>query len=158
VLGNAGENAPRNAQSFTAKVTVLNSLPDLVIVESYAPVIWCNAARVVCAFTKLHRKVFKPHCLQLFIIIIYLYMLIFKMKVQIRTEVTIEANPTKLQPGDTAIVTLVPPRVLCVFPSLSFAVQGFYLLPLLPFFFFPHTHFYNLIIKIKLKIMDVRWQ
>jgi len=97
------DNPPSVAKSFKAQITVLNH--PSVITVGYTPVFHCHTAQVACRFEKLDKKL-DP-----------------------KTGGTAQENPEFLKTGDSAVVTIVPTKPLCIethkdFPQLGrFAVR-----------------------------------
>ncbi|KAG2457996.1 EF1A1 factor, partial [Polypterus senegalus] len=88
VAGNAQNNAPVDASSFTAQVIILNH-PGF-IKAGYSPVIDCHTAHVTCTFAELTEKLDR------------------------RSGKKLEDKPVTLISGNAAIVKLVPKKPLCV--------------------------------------------
>jgi elongation factor 1-alpha len=103
VCGEARRDPPRESDSFTAQVIVLNHPGE--IRAGYSPVLDCHTSHVSCRFDKLMEKIDR------------------------RTGVKLEESPASLKSGESAIVALVPSKPLCVesfteYPPLGrFAVR-----------------------------------
>lgn len=88
VASDADDNPATGVLSFEAQVIVMNHPGK--ITKGYCPVIDCHTAHVACSFTNIRDKMDR------------------------RTGKVIEKNPEFLQNGDSAIVTMVPTKALCV--------------------------------------------
>jgi elongation factor 1-alpha len=103
VAGDAKVDPPQETDSFNAQVIVLNH-PG-VIQAGYAPVLDCHTAHIACKFAEILTKVDR------------------------RSGAELEAAPKNIKNGDSAIVTLVPSKPMCVeaytdYPPLGrFAVR-----------------------------------
>ncbi|KAK3741838.1 hypothetical protein RRG08_018538 [Elysia crispata] len=87
VAGESKNDPPRAAKSFTAQIMVLSSTG---ITAGYTPVVNCHTTSVACRFDTLIEKI------------------------DLRTGEKLEDNPQVLNPGDAAIVTLVPQKPMVV--------------------------------------------
>jgi len=103
VCGDAKRDPPAECENFTAQVIILAHPGE--IRAGYAPVLDCHTSHIACKFTELNEKLDK------------------------RTGKKLEDNPKSVKSGDSAIVTLVPSKPLCVesftdYPPLGrFAVR-----------------------------------
>ncbi|XP_043922967.1 elongation factor 1-alpha-like [Protopterus annectens] len=88
VAGNANNDPPEDAASFTAQVIILNH-PGLIKV-GYSPVVDCHTAHVCCKFAE------------------------FIDKIDRRSGKKLEDYPVVLKSGDAATVTMVPTKPFCV--------------------------------------------
>jgi len=103
VAGDSKQDPPRECDSFTAQVIILNHPGQ--IHAGYAPVLDCHTAHIACKFSELLDKVDR------------------------RTGASVEASPKNVKNGDAAIVRLTPSKPMCVetfteYPPLGrFAVR-----------------------------------
>jgi elongation factor 1-alpha len=103
VCGDAKADPPKEAESFTAQVIVLNH-PNQIS-NGYAPVLDCHTAHIACKFSELLSKIDR------------------------RTGQVQEEFPKAIKSGDAALVTLKPQKPMCVesfteYPPLGrFAVR-----------------------------------
>jgi len=103
VAGDSKQDPPRECDSFTAQVIILNHPGQ--IHAGYAPVLDCHTAHIACKFSELLDKVDR------------------------RTGASVENNPKNVKNGDAAIVKLTPSKPMCVetfteYPPLGrFAVR-----------------------------------
>ena len=94
---------PKEAESFTAQVIVLNHPGQ--IGAGYAPVLDCHTSHIACKFAELESKIDR------------------------RSGKEIEKEPKVLKNGDAAIVKMIPQKPMCVevfteYPPLGrFAVR-----------------------------------
>jgi elongation factor 1-alpha len=102
VASDSKNDPAKEAANFEAQVIVMNHKN---IMNGYAPVIDCHTAHVACKFERIHNKVDR------------------------RTNKETEKDPKSIKTGDSATVTMVPQRPLCVeafteYPPLGrFAVR-----------------------------------
>lgn len=103
VAGDSKNDPPKQADSFTAQVIVLNHPGQ--VGAGYAPVLDCHTAHIACKFAELLEQVDR------------------------RTGKSLGASPKALKSGDAAIVKMVPSKPMCVeafteYPPLGrFAVR-----------------------------------
>ena len=103
VCGNTKQDPPKEAESFTAQVIVLNHPGQ--IGAGYAPVLDCHTSHIACKFAELESKIDR------------------------RSGKEIEKEPKVLKNGDAAIVKMIPQKPMCVevfteYPPLGrFAVR-----------------------------------
>jgi elongation factor 1-alpha len=103
VAGDSKNDPPRETESFTAQVIILNHPGQ--IHAGYAPVLDCHTAHIACKFSELLSKVDR------------------------RTGQSVEDAPKNIKNGDAAIVKLTPSKPMCVetfteYPPLGrFAVR-----------------------------------
>lgn len=103
VCSNSKNDPARECASFSAQVIVINHPGQ--IGNGYAPVLDCHTAHIACKFQEITSKMDR------------------------RTGKELEANPKFIKSGDSAIVTLVPQKSMCVesfteYPPLGrFAVR-----------------------------------
>ena len=103
VCGDAKQDPPKEASSFTAQVIVLNHPGQ--IHAGYSPVLDCHTAHIACKFAELLKKVDR------------------------RSGKELEDGPKNIKSGDAAIVKLAPQKPMCVetfseYPPLGrFAVR-----------------------------------
>jgi len=103
VCGNAKEDPPRGANTFEAQVIVMGHPGE--IRAGYAPVLDCHTAHIACKFAEL------------------------KQKMDRRTGTILEEAPKAIKSGDSAMVTMIPSKKMCVesfteYPPLGrFAVR-----------------------------------
>ncbi|CAI8050044.1 Elongation factor 1-alpha [Geodia barretti] len=103
VAGDTKNDPPKQANTFTAQVIVLNHPGQ--IHAGYAPVLDCHTAHIACKFTEL------------------------KEKIDRRSGKKLEDNPKFVKSGDAAIVLMTPSKPMCVeafseYPPLGrFAVR-----------------------------------
>ena len=103
VAGDSKRDPPKEAETFTAQVIVMNHPGE--IKNGYAPVLDCHTAHIACVFQEL------------------------KEKIDRRTGKTVEENPKSVKSKDSAIVELKPKKPMCVesfqeYPPLGrFAVR-----------------------------------
>jgi len=103
VCGNTKQDPPKECESFTAQVIILNHPGQ--IGNGYAPVLDCHTSHIACKFAELESKIDR------------------------RSGKEIEKEPKSVKSGDAAIVKLVPQKPMCVeafteYPPLGrFAVR-----------------------------------
>jgi elongation factor 1-alpha len=103
VAGDAKNDSPKGAKSFTAQVIILNHPGQ--IMAGYTPVLDCHTAHIACKFAEL------------------------KEKCDRRSGKKLEDNPKFLKSGDAGIVEMFPSKPMCVeafsqYPPLGrFAVR-----------------------------------
>lgn len=103
VVGNAKDNPPKEAESFTAQVIVINH-PNKIS-PGYTPVCDCHTSHIACQFNTLVEKIDR------------------------RTGAVIEAEPKEIKNNEACIVKMVPQKGMVVetfaeFPPLGrFAVR-----------------------------------
>lgn len=103
VCGNTKQDPPRECESFTAQVIILNHPGQ--IGNGYAPVLDCHTSHIACKFAELESKIDR------------------------RSGKELEKEPKSVKSGDAAIVKLVPQKPMCVevfteYPPLGrFAVR-----------------------------------
>jgi elongation factor 1-alpha len=103
VCGNSKQDPPREAESFTAQVIVLNHPGS--IQNGYAPVLDCHTAHIACKFSMIESKIDR------------------------RSGKELEKEPKEVKNGDAAIVKMVSQKPMCVeafteYPPLGrFAVR-----------------------------------
>ena len=103
VCGNTKQDPPKEAESFTAQVIILNH-PNQIS-AGYAPVVDCHTSHIACKFAELESKIDR------------------------RSGKEIEKEPKAVKSGDAAIVKMVPQKPMCVevftdYPPLGrFAVR-----------------------------------
>jgi len=103
VAGESTKDPPKETGNFTAQVIILNHPGQ--INQGYAPVLDCHTAHIACKFTEL------------------------KEKIDRRSGKKMEDNPKFVKNGDSAIITMVPQKPMCVeafsdYPPLGrFAVR-----------------------------------
>ncbi|XP_078584526.1 elongation factor 1-alpha [Branchiostoma floridae x Branchiostoma japonicum] len=103
VAGDSKNDPPKEAESFTAQVIVMNHPGE--IHNGYAPVLDCHTAHIACKFAEL------------------------KEKIDRRSGKKLEDNPKMVKSGDAAIVEMTPSKPMCVetfseYPPLGrFAVR-----------------------------------
>ncbi|XP_066269494.1 elongation factor 1-alpha-like [Branchiostoma lanceolatum] len=103
VAGDSKNDAPKEAESFTAQVIVMNHPGE--IHNGYAPVLDCHTAHIACKFSEI------------------------KEKIDRRSGKKLEDNPKFVKSGDAAIVEMIPSKPMCVesfneYPPLGrFAVR-----------------------------------
>nr|CAX72191.1 eukaryotic translation elongation factor 1 alpha 2 [Schistosoma japonicum] len=103
VAGDSKNDPPKETESFTAQVIVMNHPGE--IKNGYSPVLDCHTAHIACKFNEITEKLDR------------------------RSGKKIEDNPKSIKSGDAAIVELVPSKPLCVetfqqYPPLGrFAVR-----------------------------------
>jgi len=103
VCSNSKNDPARECSSFTAQVIIINHPGQ--ISNGYAPVLDCHTAHIACKFHEITSKMDR------------------------RTGKVLEENPKFIKSGDSAIVTLVPQKPMCVetfteYPPLGrFAVR-----------------------------------
>ena len=88
VAGDSKNDPPMEAAGFTAEVIILNHPGQ--ISAGYAPVLDCHTAHIACKFAEL------------------------KEKIDRRFGKKLEDGPDFLKSGDTAIVDMVPGKLVCV--------------------------------------------
>lgn len=98
VAGDSKNDPPKEAANFDAQVIILNH-PG-TIVKGYTPVLDCHTAHIACKFFEL------------------------KEKIDRRSGKKLEENPDKLKSGDSAIVTMVPSKPMCVEAFSDYAPLG----------------------------------
>ena len=103
VCGNTKQDPPRECESFTAQVIILNHPGQ--IGNGYAPVLDCHTSHIACKFAELESKIDR------------------------RSGKEIEKEPKSVKSGDAAIVKMIPQKPMCVevfteYPPLGrFAVR-----------------------------------
>jgi elongation factor 1-alpha len=103
VCGNTKADPPRECESFTAQVIILNHPGQ--IGNGYAPVLDCHTSHIACKFAELESKIDR------------------------RSGKELEKEPKSVKSGDAAIVKMVPQKPMCVevfteYPPLGrFAVR-----------------------------------
>lgn len=103
VCGSAKVDPPKECESFTAQVIVLNHPGQ--IGNGYAPVLDCHTSHIACKFAELESKIDR------------------------RSGKELEKEPKSIKSGDAAIVKMVPQKPMCVeifteYPPLGrFAVR-----------------------------------
>jgi len=103
VCGNSKQDPPKECESFTAQVIVLNHPSQ--ISQGYAPVLDCHTAHIACRFAEIESKIDR------------------------RSGKELEKQPKSIKNGDAAMVRMVPQKPLCVetfteYPPLGrFAVR-----------------------------------
>jgi elongation factor 1-alpha len=103
VCGNTKQDPPKECESFTAQVIVLNHPGQ--IGNGYAPVLDCHTSHIACKFAELESKIDR------------------------RSGKELEKEPKFVKSGDAAIVKMVPQKPMCVesfteYPPLGrFAVR-----------------------------------
>jgi elongation factor 1-alpha len=103
VCGNSKNDPPKEADSFTAQVIVLNHPGQ--ISNGYSPVVDCHTAHIACRFAEIESRIDR------------------------RSGKELEKEPKAIKTGDAAIVKMVPQKPLCVetftdYPPLGrFAVR-----------------------------------
>lgn len=103
VCGNTKADPPRECESFTAQVIILNHPGQ--IGNGYAPVLDCHTSHIACKFAELESKIDR------------------------RSGKELEKEPKSVKSGDAAIVRMVPQKPMCVevfteYPPLGrFAVR-----------------------------------
>nr|AAP06497.1 similar to GenBank Accession Number AF063419 elongation factor 1-alpha in Milnesium tardigradum [Schistosoma japonicum] len=88
VAGDSKNDPPKETESFTAQVIVMNHPGE--IKNGYSPVLDCHTAHIACKFNEITEKLDR------------------------RSGKKIEDNPKSIKSGDAAIVELVPSKPLCV--------------------------------------------
>jgi len=103
VASNSKDNPAKKTENFQAQVIVLNHPGEIRV--GYTPVLDCHTAHVACRFDALEEKIDR------------------------RSGKSLEANPTCVKSGDSALVNMIPQKPMCVetfadFPPLGrFAVR-----------------------------------
>ena len=103
VCGNTKQDPPKECDSFTAQVIILNHPGQ--IGAGYAPVLDCHTSHIACKFAELESKIDR------------------------RSGKELEKEPKSIKSGDAAIVKMVPSKPMCVevfteYPPLGrFAVR-----------------------------------
>jgi len=103
VCGNSKNDPPKECESFTAQVIILNHPGQ--IGNGYAPVLDCHTSHIACKFAELESKIDR------------------------RSGKELEKEPKFVKSGDAAIVRMVPQKPMCVesfteYPPLGrFAVR-----------------------------------
>jgi len=103
VCGNTKQDPPKECESFTAQVIILNHPGQ--IGAGYAPVLDCHTCHIACKFAELESKIDR------------------------RSGKELEKEPKSVKSGDAAIVKMVPQKPMCVevfteYPPLGrFAVR-----------------------------------
>jgi len=103
VCGNSKQDPPKEAETFTAQVIVLNHPGQ--IGNGYCPVLDCHTAHIACKFAEIESKIDR------------------------RSGKEIEKEPKSIKNGDAAMVKMAPQKPMCVetfteYPPLGrFAVR-----------------------------------
>jgi len=98
ICGHVGKDAPKEAESFTAQIIVLQHPQG--IRAGYSPVIDCHTSHIACVFSELLQKVDKT------------------------TGEVIEENPEVIKQGESGIVVLTPTKPLVVESFAKFGALG----------------------------------
>ncbi|CUG84868.1 elongation factor 1 alpha, putative, partial [Bodo saltans] len=98
VCGSAKVDPPKECESFTAQVIVLNHPGQ--IANGYAPVLDCRTSHIACKFASLESKIDR------------------------RSGKEIEKEPKVIKTGDAAIVKMVPQKPLCVESFVEYPPLG----------------------------------
>ena len=88
VCSNSDNDPAKEVVDFTAQVMILNCPGQ--ISNGYAPIIDCHTSHVACKFQEIHAKIDR------------------------KTGAELEKEPKSIKTGDTAIVTMVPLKPMCV--------------------------------------------
>eukprot|EP00058_Branchiostoma_floridae_P000462 XP_002585950.1 hypothetical protein BRAFLDRAFT_110563 [Branchiostoma floridae] len=97
VVGDSKNDPPKEAESFTAQVIVLNHPGQ--IRNGYTPVLDCHTAHIACKFAKIKSKMDKHGKI-------------------------LEDNPISIKSGDAAIVEMIPSKPMCVEAYQEYAPLG----------------------------------
>jgi len=103
VCGNTKQDPPKECESFTAQVIVMNHPGQ--IGNGYAPVLDCHTSHIACKFAELESKIDR------------------------RSGKELEKEPKFIKTGDSAMVKMIPSKPMCVevfteYPPLGrFAVR-----------------------------------
>lgn len=87
VCGDKNNDPPREAESFTAQVIILNHPGQ--IHNGYTPVLDCHTSHIACRFDTIEAKIDR------------------------RTGQVIEDNPSFIKNGDAALINIKPTKPLC---------------------------------------------
>jgi len=98
VAGDSKNDAPKQAEHFTAQVIVLNHPGE--IHAGYAPVLDCHTAHIACKFGELLEKIDR------------------------RSGKKLEDNPKMVKSGDAAIIKLLPSKPMCVEAFVDYPPLG----------------------------------
>lgn len=98
VAGDSKNDAPKQCKNFNAQVIVLNHPGE--IHNGYAPVLDCHTAHIACKFSEITQKIDR------------------------RTGKSIEDNPKFIKSQDSAMVTMVPSKPMCVEAFSDYAPLG----------------------------------
>jgi elongation factor 1-alpha len=103
VCGNSKNDPPKECESFTAQVIILNHPGQ--VGNGYAPVLDCHTSHIACKFAEIESKIDR------------------------RSGKEVEKEPKAIKSGDAAIVKMIPQKPMCVetfteYPPLGrFAVR-----------------------------------